>query len=125
MIFKEPELREQFWKLTPKARLLMCYADYLSQGHMGKPIIVTCIYYKGGSGVHAVWRAFDIRTEDYYEREDIMKLVEFVNEHYPYDKRRPRMKSAIYHKVNSKKIKDYKLKNFVPQYHLHFQVWGI
>lgn len=123
MKFKNPKLKEEVWKLTPKAQYLLCFTNWISIVLFNKPIMVTCIWYNGGSGVHALWRAFDIRTENYYSKKDIAKFIGFVNEHFPYDKKRPKMKSAIYHKVNKKKIKDYKLKDFKPQYHLHAQVW--
>lgn len=122
MKFKTEELCGQYWKLTPKARYLAGYIDYLLWKWYKKEAIITCIFYIGGSGVHSQWRAFDIRSTDFTYNE-IAVIQEEVNRTFPYDVNRPQLKSCIHHKVDSKKIKDYKLKNFVPQYHFHFQVW--
>lgn len=121
MKFKHPELKEQFWKLTPRARHLACYMEDIIWQE-GKEMMITCIYYEGGSGIHSQWRAFDIRSTDLTYNQ-IVKITEFVNYDFVYDVDRPNLKSVIHHKVDSKKIKDYKLKDFVPQYHLHCQVW--
>lgn len=122
MRFKETELMTEFWKLTPKARYLLCYIDYLLWKLYKLEATITCIYYEGGSGVHSQWRAFDISTKEISSMR-IIAIQEKVNRTFPYDINRPRLKSCIYHKVGDDKIKDYKLKNFVPQYHLHFQCW--
>lgn len=123
MKFKTEELREQYWKLTPKARYLASYIDYLLWKMYKKEATITCVWYEGGSGVHSQWRAFDIRTQDYLSGEQIEEIKERVNKTFPYDINRPKLQSCIYHKVDSKKISEYKLKDFVPQYHLHCQCW--
>lgn len=122
MKFKTEELWEQYWKLTPKARYLASYIDYLLWKLYKLEATITCIYYEGGSGVHSQWRAFDISTRELTSMR-IIAIQEKVNKTFPYDINRPRLKSCIYHKVDDKKIKEYKLVNFVPQYHLHMQVW--
>jgi len=124
-LFKNPGLREEFWLLEPKAKYLMMKLNYISVIKFGKPIIVTCIIYEGGSGIHSIKcrRGFDIRTRNYYTKEQREWLLDHVNKNFPYDKSRPRYKTLKYHKVDDKKIKDYKLKDFVPQYHLHCQVY--
>ena len=122
MKFKTKDLREQYWKLTPKARYLAGYIDYLLWKWYKKEATITCIFYEGGSGVHSQWRAFDIRSTDFTHNE-ITYITNNVNLCFTYDVNRPKLRSCIYHKVGKDKIKDYKLENFVPQYHLHFQVW--
>jgi len=122
MKFKTDEIAEQYWQLTPKARYLASYIDYLLWKLYKKQATITCIFYQGGSGVHSQWRAFDIRSTDFTYNE-IANIQEKVNTTFPYDVSRPKLKSCIHHKVDSKKISEYKLKDFVPQYHLHFQVW--
>jgi len=122
MKFKTDEIAEQYWQLTPKARYLASYIDYLLWKWYKKQATITCIYYQGGSGVHSQWRAFDIRSTDFTYNE-IANIQYAVNITFPYDVSRPKLKTVIHHKVDKKKIKEYKLKDFVPQYHLHFQVW--
>lgn len=123
-LFKYPkQLSREFWNLTPKAKYLLCKLNYVSERHFGKPVVVTCIYYKGGSGIHSQWRAFDIRTKDYYTCNQVAFLLDHFNNNFPYDPLRPKLKTLIHHKVDDKKIKDYNLIGFVPQYHLHCQVY--
>ena len=122
MKFKEKQLEQEFWKLTPKARYLACYVDYLFWRHFKWEATITCIYYEGGSGIHSQWRAFDVSTKALRFNEiDIIK--NFINREFPYDDSRPQLKSCIYHKVSEDKIRGYSLKDFVPEYHLHCQVW--
>lgn len=119
---KEKRFKEQFWMLHPKTRYLACKVDYILWKQFGKEATLTCLFYKGGSGVHAVGRAFDVSTNNLMARE-IQWLKDHINKNFPYDSMRPEKKTCIYHKVDEKKIKEYDLKNFVPQWHLHFQVW--
>lgn len=122
MKFKEKKLEQEFWQLTPKARWLASYVDYILWQDSKKEATITCIFYEGGSGIHSQWRAFDIRSTDLTVKE-ITRLKDWINYDVPYDVDRPNLKTCIHHKVSAKKIKEYKLKNFVPQYHLHFQAW--
>lgn len=122
-LFKHPHLINEFWDLSPKAKYLMMKLNYVSVEQFGKCILVTCIYYKGGSGIHREYRAFDIRTKDWYTKDQITWLQAHFNFNFPYDPARPRFETLRYHIVNKKKIKDYKLKDFVPEYHLHCQVY--
>ena len=123
MLFKKKKLQDEFWLLKPKAKTLMCFADWTSYLLFGKPIIVTEILYQGGTGVHADHRAFDIRTKDYYTDDQIDNLKGVVNRHYVYDPRRPEKKTCVRHKVKKENISKYKIPEFVPEDHLHFQVW--
>jgi len=124
MKFKSPELESEYWKLTPKARYLASYIDYLFWCQFQKEATITCIYYEGGSGVHSQWRAFDISTKNLQSNE-IGITEDIVNREFVYDVNRPQLKSCIYHKVGEDKIKGYSLKDFVPEYHLHCQVYII
>lgn len=125
MLFKEYKFREEFWELDPKARYLAAKVDYLLWIKFGKQVIMTCIFYEGGTGVHSkkCKRAFDIKTDDYLTIEEIQWIRSHINKNFPYDLKRPEKETCIYHKIDEKKIEEYKLENFVPEYHLHFQVW--
>lgn len=126
MLFKEERFRKQFWTLHPKLRYLLCKVDYLLWSKFGKEAKLTCLFYEGGSGVHSITcgRATDISTHNLTAKE-IIWIKDHINENFPYDPKRPEKKTCIYHKVDKEKIKEYSLKNFVPQYHFHFQVWVV
>lgn len=115
MLFKEEKTRNEFWELIPKAKYLLTYINWLSFSLFKKEVVITGIYYQGGSGVHSQFRAFDLRTKDYYTQEQIDTILETINRHFVYDPKRPEMKSCIYHKSDQVLID--------PEYHLHCQVW--
>jgi len=123
MLFKKDELKDQFWLLKPKAKLLMCFANWVSWTLTGKSLFVTMIYYKGGAGVHEDYRAFDSRIKDYYTEDQVNVIMGMVNGAYPYDPRRPEKKSCLRHKVDEKDIGKYQIPGFTPEDHLHFQAW--
>lgn len=123
MLFKKKKLRKEFWLLKPKAQLLMCDANWTSYLLFGKPIIVTEIIYKGGTGIHADKRAFDIRIKDYYTDDQAEILKDTINRHWIYDPRRPHKKTCVRHKVKEEDVDKYEIPEFVPEDHLHFQVW--
>jgi len=123
-LFKEERLRQEFWLLDPKAKYLMCKFNYVSIKRTGKPIIVTCIIYEGGSGVHSIKckRGFDVRTEGYYTAEQIVWFEEHFNKNFPYDVNRPKMKTLNYHEANIDIIEN-GIKKRAKEHHLHCQVW--
>lgn len=123
MLFKKKKLRDQFWLLKPKAKILMCSADWVSLSLFGKQIIVTMIFYRGGTGVHADHRGFDVRTKDYYTEQQIRIFKDTINRQFIYDPLRPEKKTCIRHKVEKKDVDKYEIPEFVPEDHLHFQVW--
>ena len=123
MLFKKEGLKKEFWLLTPKAKLLMCAADLVSYNLFGKPIIVTMIFYRGGKGVHADHRAFDIRVVDYYTEKQIQIFKDTINWWFVYDLVRPRIKTCVRHTVPKEDIDKYEIPEFVPEDHLHLQVW--
>jgi len=123
MLFKKEGLKKEFWLLKPKAKLLMCSVNWTSYLLFGKPIIVTEIIYRGGTGVHADGRAFDIRTKDYYTDDQIDNLKDTINRRNVYDLRRPNKKTCVRHKVKQEDVEKYQIPEFVPEDHLHFQVW--
>lgn len=122
MKFKNQNLKQEYWKLTPKARYLAGYIEYLLWKLYKIEATITCIYYEGGSGIHSQWRAFDISTKEISSMQ-IIHIQEKVNATFPYDINRPRLKSCIYHIIKEDKIYEYRFKNFIPAYHLHMQVW--
>ncbi|MBA7544848.1 hypothetical protein ES705_37209 [subsurface metagenome] len=123
MVFKKIKLRDEFWLLKPKAKLLMCSVNWTSYLLFGKPIIITEIIYRGGTGVHADGRAFDIRTKDYYVGDEAENLKDTVNRHWVYDPKRANKKTCVRHKVKKEDTGKYEIPEFVPEDHLHFQVW--
>ena len=123
MLFKEEGLKKEFWPLTPKAKALMCDVDLLSYKLFGKPIIVTMIFYRGGKGIHADHRAFDIGIVNYYTEEQIKIFKDTINRYWIYDLRRPNKKTCVRHTVPKEDIDKYEIPEFVPEDHLHFQVW--
>lgn len=123
MQFKKMKLRDEVLLLKLKARLLMYLADWTSYLLFGKFIIVTEIIYQGGTGVHADKRAFDIRTKDYYTDEQTELFKDTINRYWVYDPLRPEKKTCVRHKVKKKDVGKYEIPEFVPEDHLHFQVW--
>jgi len=95
MIFTDKELTQEFFYLKAKAKLLLCHADYLSLTMFDKPLVITKIFYEGGTGIHSLFRAFDVRHKDYYTEQETYTLVETINRHYPYDPARPEMKTCL------------------------------
>lgn len=123
MLFKEDRLKDEFWLLKPKAKLVMCFANWVSWTQTGKSLFVTEIYYKGGTGVHEDLRAFDSKIKDYYTEQQVNVIMGMVNGAYPYDLRRPEKKTCLRHEVKKEDIGKYEIPGFMPEDHLHFQVW--
>lgn len=124
MLFKEEKFKNEFWQLDSKARYLACKVDYLLWIKFGKELIITMIFYEGGSGIHSkkCKRAFDGSKHNLTENE--VKWIEnHINENFPYDSTRPNMKTCLPHKVDEKDIGKYEIPGFKPADHLHFQVW--
>ena len=107
MKFKRIALKDQFWCLYPKLRLILCDLDYYSILLTGKEILLTSIYRKGDKGVHGSWRGTDARVEfdtgkriiRYYTNEEIRLILQYIKKKYVYDRKRPQMKTIIYHRV--------------------------
>lgn len=123
MLFKKKKLQDEFLLLKLKTKLLMYLADWTSYLLFGKFIVVTEILYKGGTGVHADQRAFDIRTKDYYTNNQVEIFKDTINRYWIYDPLRPEKKTCVRHKVEKKDVDKYEIPEFVPEDHLHFQVW--
>lgn len=101
MKFKESILQEQFWQLNPKLRMILCNLDFMCIKWFKKEIILTSLIRPKttDSGIHKAKRGADARTIGYFDRQEIETIVEYINLQYPYDPKRPKMKSAIFHDV--------------------------
>ena len=92
---------EHFGEIVPKlGKVFFDVVNYLS--HAGfKDIVITSIIRpkKDDSGVHEAKRAIDISCTFPDEVGDDMMY--WINLHYPYDRKRPQMKTIIRHVTDS------------------------
>ncbi len=120
MRFKYETLKEEFWQLDPKLRMILTVLDFMCIKRFKKEIILTSLIRPKttDSGVHEAKRGADLRTIDYFTPQEIETILEFINLDYPYDPVRPNMKTAIYHEVKETlKDKDTELSGL----HIHIQ----
>lgn len=112
MLFKIEEDKATYFKLHPILREILSKIDSVSTTLFDKEIFITSTYRPKGedSGVHAVWRGTDLRTVDYYTKNQIDILMFILNNLYVYDISRPQYQVALYHKVEGS------------AYHIHLQV---
>jgi hypothetical protein len=112
MKFKEQKLREHFWQVKPKLRLILCHLDYCAKNWLRKEITITSIIRPKttDSGIHALKRAADVRTKKVFTKREIEKIMAYFNWHYQYDPKRPNIKTFVYHKVEGS------------EFHFHIQV---
>jgi len=108
MIFKEEKLKEEFWKLVPKMRVILTDAEIWGF-HRAKDLVVTCLIRteeeqrqlfelgqaSAKTSVHCVGRGADLRI--LFPDELNQQLVDFLNMKYIYDVNRPNLKTAIRH----------------------------
>ncbi len=119
MKFKVPKLKDQFFQIYPKLRLILCDLDCYSQKRFGKEIIITSLIRKNDKGVHGYGRGADVRVEyvgwkrliRYYTGKEIASILHCVNSKYIYDFRRPEYHTIIYHRVKGS------------THHFHVQCW--
>ena len=102
MKFKAPSLKDQFFRVYSKLRLIACDLDYYTQNNFKKEITVTSVY-RNDKGVHGYWRGLDVRVEHarkmFFTKKEIKLILNYINEKYPYDPTRPRKETIIYHHV--------------------------
>jgi hypothetical protein len=86
--------------------------DKISELIFKKDIFITSTWRKktNDSGTHALYRAADCRTENYYTARQVDILVLVINSTYSYDHKRPELKVALYHKAEGN------------TFHIHIQV---
>jgi len=63
--------------------------------------------YRDDKGLHGLCRALDLRTR-WFNKKDIDKLVDDINDYWEYDPKRPDMKCAGYHNKNHIHMKVHK-----------------
>lgn len=109
MILKDPErMVDEYWKLTPKTRLILSDVDYWCS-KQGINVVVTSLIRSEEEqqklvelgvtndkvSVHQFGRGVDLRLFQPSEMNE--ELVEYLNYHYIYDPLRPRYKTAMIH----------------------------
>lgn len=112
MLFKSKKIQSQFKNLHWKLRYILFFLDNKSIKEFNKEIFITSLIRpkKKDSGIHALKRAGDIRTKNYYTKSQIETLVSFLKNTYIYDPKRPKYKIVLYHKVHGSTL------------HIHVQV---
>ncbi|MEN6624169.1 MAG: hypothetical protein ABFD50_21805 [Smithella sp.] len=100
MKFKLPELKEQFWRLRSKTRLIVCDIENYCIEHFNIVITLTDIFrpYDEYNPIspHPYWRAVDIRVHDpitgmmIFTDEQIDELLNHINVKYDYGDERHR-----------------------------------
>lgn len=101
--FKRGFLEKEWEELVKRNFQLVQIIEEVAKfidGEFGKKLIITSIYRKKikDSGIHGLWRAVDIRSF-IFTKEEIIKILRFVNSKYVYDPRRLKLKVAIFHNV--------------------------
>jgi len=91
---------------------ILNFVDKISLLMFKKEILVTSLFRPktDDSGVHALGRAADIRTVDYFTTKQITVLVFLINSMYVYDAPRLNYNVALYHRVEGN------------TWHIHIQV---
>lgn len=103
MRFKEPHIETEFVGAPFLLKLILIDADEFSQGEFGKELTITRILgsVPGDSGVHADYRAADVRDEHQGRREftdfEVKEIIKYINETYP---RNDGFTSVIHHAFN-------------------------
>ena len=110
MIFKDQErMREEFWRLTPKMRLIVVDADNYCMEHFHESPAWTeflrtdeeqLAYFNAGQtpdkvGVHQLGRGADKRI--FSDAAKTLDLIDYINKKYQYDPKRPEMKTVSIH----------------------------
>lgn len=118
MRFKDERLRDEFWKLTPRMRLMVCDADLYAETR-GAPLCWTSfirgedeqrkLYEDGDTthkvSVHQFGRGADARPTGNQILDD--EIRRYISEKYIYDPKRTHLSSCIIHGGTAK--------------HFHFQ----
>lgn len=108
MNFKEEHIKEEFWKIAPKLRLILAEADWFLWKRKHEAF-VTCLFrtpeeqralFDAGQAasalsVHMYGRGADLRIV--MPEKDMEELCVFLNEKYPYDAQRPKLPTAMVH----------------------------
>jgi len=112
MLFKNKEVQSYFPKLDSMLQKILFEMDEISKLLFKKEIFVTSTWRKktNDSGIHALYRAADCRTENYYTTLQLDILVSIINATYSYDDKRPEFKVTLYHEVEGS------------TWHIHIQV---
>lgn len=100
MKFKHEIDKELFWQIDPRLREIVCRLESFLWQTLDYELTITStiriIHDK--TGIHACGRAVDIRTRD-LSLEMINYIVRWINKEYPYDHKRPKKVSCMYHSV--------------------------
>jgi hypothetical protein len=97
--FASPRIASEWrdGRLDHKTRLALLHAALFAQQMLGWRFLLTCIFRTqeedqalGGSGIHPVWRAVDVRTRD-RDTKDVALLAAYINGLWVYDPTRPRL----------------------------------
>lgn len=94
--FKDNRLKRQLAELTPKCLFLLSFFNLFSFEEFNKTAYITSLIRKSDkTSVHAFGRGVDIRSSIYTEDQK-NKLLQFFDD-FPYDSKRPKMKTLILH----------------------------
>lgn len=113
MRFKEPRIEDEFNGAPLLLKIMLIDADHFCQTFFKKEITVTRVLGKieGDSGVHADYRAVDVRDEYQGNREftefEVKRLIKHINQIYA---RNDGFSSVIHHSFKG------------GPYHFHFQI---
>jgi len=84
MKFKDESLRNDFWKIDPRCKMVICDLDYFCILKFNKEITITNFMIKEGtSDTHPEGRAVDIRSFDFTENQ-VQLIKNYLLEKYQY-----------------------------------------
>lgn len=81
MLFKSEKQRKEFELLNPNAQVVAFAGDAYMQHYFGIHLIITSVY-RGNSGTHKAYNAFDSRNNMTKKQGD--QLVAYINSRFKY-----------------------------------------